>query len=627
MISEAALLTAMTFSFTYGGRPSGDLIENWAVARAERKLDGNRIQRTDVYTDKTTGLMVRRESVEYTRWNTVEWTLYFKNTSKSDTPIIADIQALDARFEQPAKGEFTLHHHTGSPYTPTDFQPFSTRIPAKTELVISTSGGRSSNSNFPYFNIEWPGGGMIAVIGWPGQWAARFAREGSNAVRVRAGQEMTRFVLHPGEEVRTPLIVLQSWQGDRIAAQNAWRRWMLAFNVPRVRGELPSPQHTPCSSHQYEEMIKADEASQINFIDRYLEEGFKIDYWWMDAGWYVNKTGWPNTGTWEVDRSRFPRGLRAISDHAHSKSVKTIVWFEPERVTPGTKLFVEHPEWLLSKDSGQRLFDLGNPDARSWLVEHVSSLIRLEGIDLYRNDFNMDPLPYWRAADPPDRQGITEIRYVTGFLAYWDELRRRFPNMLIDTCASGGRRIDIETLRRSVPLLRSDWIFEPESQQQHTYGLASWVPYYGTGTRDIDPYIFRSNMCPAINTCWDMRRRDLDYNLARRLVEQWRSVAPYYSGDYYPLTGYHIGSDVWMAWQFDRPDLGEGMVQVFRRAGSSYETARFPLRGLVPEATYEVRDLDAGSPVRLTGRELSVRGLPVSISQLPGALTITYRKL
>jgi alpha-galactosidase len=307
--------------------------------------------------------------------------------------------------------------------------------------------------------------------------------------------------------------------------------------------------------------------------------------------------------------------------------VKTIVWFEPERVTPGTKLFLEHPEWLLSKDSGQRLLDLGNPEARAWLADHVSNLIRQEGIDLYRNDFNMDPLPYWRAADPPDRQGITEIRYVTGFLAYWDELRKRFPNMLIDTCASGGRRIDIETLRRSVPLLRSDWLFEPESQQQHTYGLASWVPYYGTGTREIDPYIFRSNMCPAINTCWDMRRRDLNYDLARRLVGQWRSVATYYSGDYYPLTGYHIGSDVWMAWQFDRPDLGEGMVQVFRRAGSAYETARFQLRGLVPEASYEVRDLDAAAPLKFTGRELAEAGLPVSIKDRPGALTITYKRL
>ena len=73
----------------------------------------------------------------------------------------------------------------------------------------------------------------------------------------------------------------------------------------------------------------------------------------------------------------------------------------------------------------------------------------------------MDPLSNWRENDAEDRQGITENHLVTGYLAYWDELRRRHPNMLIDTCASGGRRNDIETLRRAVPLLRSDWLLEP----------------------------------------------------------------------------------------------------------------------------------------------------------------------
>ena len=65
---------------------------------------------------------------------------------------------------------------------------------------------------------------------------------------------------------------------------------------------------------------------------------------------------------------------------------------------------------------------------------------------MYRNDFNLDPLGFWRGADAPDRQGITEIRYVEGQYAIWDELLRRgIPGCAIDNCASGGRRIDLET--------------------------------------------------------------------------------------------------------------------------------------------------------------------------------------
>ncbi len=624
------------FSFTYGGQPSAELLKTWEVKRTLQTLDDQRTEHTFAATDPQTGLVIRCVVIEYHDFPTVEWALDFTNTGAVDTPILEDIHPLDTRLERPpftggtqggAEGEFALHHHTGSPCRPHDYQPHQTTLGPKAEKRITTSGGRSSNSDFPYFNIEWPGEGVIVVIGWPGQWSAQFTRDEGVGLRVRAGQELTHFKLHPGENVRSPLIVMQFWKGDRIRAQNLWRRWMLAHNLPRPGGKLPLAQMAACSSHQFGEMINANEANQKLFVDRYLAEGLKIDYWWMDAGWYVNQTGWPNTGTWEVDTKRFPNGLRAITDHAHAKSVKSIVWFEPERVTPGTWLYENHPEWLLGPDSSQKLLNMGNPDARRWLTEHVDTLITEQGIDLYRQDFNIDPLSYWRANDAEDRQGITEIAYVTGFLAYWDELRHRYPNMLIDTCASGGRRNDLETLRRAVPLLRSDYIFEPVSQQCHTYGIASWIPFYGTGVIHVDPYIYRSMMCPHITACWDVRRDDLDYALLRQLTTQWQHIAPYFCGDYYPLTPYRLESDVWMAWQFDRPDLGEGVVQAFRRDDSFYESARFKLRGLDADANYTLTNFDVPSEMQMNGRELMETGFLVSLTHSPSAAVITYKRV
>ena len=95
-------------------------------------------------------------------------------------------------------------------------------------------------------------------------------------------------------------------------------------------------------------MIGANEANQIMHIDRYLEERLQLNYWWMDAGWYIQQQGWPQVGTWEIDPQRFPHGFRPISQHAHERGVKTLVWFEPERVAPGTWLYEQHPEWLLT---------------------------------------------------------------------------------------------------------------------------------------------------------------------------------------------------------------------------------------------------------------------------------------
>jgi alpha-galactosidase len=98
-------------------------------------------------------------------------------------------------------------------------------------------------------------------------------------------------------------------------------------------------------------------------------------------------------------------------------------------------------------------------------------------------------------------------------------------------------------------------------------------------------------------------------------------------GDYWPLTPYSLGEDAWMAWQFDRPAGGDGMVQAFRRAACQQARATFRLRGLDPAATYEVTDLDEGKPHTHAGKDLLDRGLPVEIKDKPGAALIAYRKV
>lgn len=631
--------TSPPFSFVYGGTPSSDLLKDWSIAQNTRRLDADRTEHTLAYTDAATGLHVRCVLVAYEDFPTAEWTLYFKNTGSADTPIIEKIQALDVALSR-GEGEFVLHHNIGSPANGNDYGPLETPLGPGAAKRLAGAGGRPTNADWSYFNLEWGGQGLIIAVGWPGQWAAQLQRDGARGLHLQAGQELTHFVLHPGEEVRSPLIVLQFWKGDWIRAQNIWRRWMMAHSMPTPGGRLPQPLLLASSSRQYNEMIDADEAKQIMFIDRYLAEDIPLDYWWMDAGWYVHHGGgWPRVGTWEVDKTRFPNGLRAVSDHAHGKGLKVLVWFEPERVTAGTWLAENHPEWILGGVKGG-LLDLGNDNARRWLTEHIDGLITEQGIDLYRQDFNIDPLGYWRGADAPDRQGMTEIRHVTGYLAYWDELRRRHPDMLIDSCASGGRRNDVETMRRAVPLWRSDYAYEAIGHQCMMYGLSLWLPYHGTGTvftrnasyygsgpTPVEPYAFWSNACQGTGMGIDVRLKELDYAAIRRLLEQWRRIAPCYYGDFYPLTPWTRDPAAWMAWQFDRPEAGAGVIQVFRRHESFYEAVRLRLRGLDADAEYIVTDLETGHDHRYPGRTLLTDGLRITLDEKPAAAAVlTYRK-
>jgi len=109
-------------------------------------------------------------------------------------------------------------------------------------------------------------------------------------------------------------------------------------------------------------------------------------------------------------------------------------------------------------------------------------------------------------------------------------------------------------------------------------------------------------------------------------VAQCRELPRYFQGDYYPLTSYSKARNVWLAWQFHLPDTNEGMVQAFRREQSPFESARFPLRGLEPDAQYRISDGDsAEGPQTCTGQELMTRGLPVRMRQSPGAIVLIYR--
>jgi alpha-galactosidase len=627
------------FSFVYAGRRSSEILKNWTAKRYSKEIDARVTQYSQVYTDPQTGLEVRMEGLEYHDFPTVEWTLYFKNTGNSDTPILEDIESLDTLLERDGDGEFVLHHNKGAPASASDYEPYETSLEKNSSFSLSAKGGRPSNKDLPYFNLSWSHGGTIIVVGWPGQWSGKLDRDGENGIRVRAGQELTHFKLLPGEEVRTPRIVMMFWQGDWRRSQNLWRRWMMAHNMPRPGGSLPPPQMSGNTSREFVEMTEATDREENQFVDLYVADGLKPDYFWMDAGWYPNHGGWVNTGTWEVDASRFPTGLRAVSDHAHEKGIKIILWFEPERVTPHSWLYDHHPEWLLQAksdpgdqlyDKSWRLFNFGNPQALEWITNHIDRLITEQGVDLYRQDFNMDPLNFWRANDSPDRQGITEIRYVTGYLAYWDELRRRHPNMLLDSCASGGRRNDVESLRRAVPLTRSDYLLEPVeplSQQMQTLGMAQWIPFFGTGTSGVDPYVFRSQMTPAIITSWDLRRKDADTTAMRRLVEQWRTVAPNYYGDFYPLSSYSLSNEVWAAMQFDRPELGEGFVEVFRRSRSPYDTAHIRLEGLDPNAHYHLANLDTSVTTDAPGKELMEDGIELQLKHAPDSALVTYKRI
>jgi alpha-galactosidase len=126
----------------------------------------------------------------------------------------------------------------------------------------------------------------------------------------------------------------------------------------------------------------------------------------------------------------------------------------------------------------------------------------------------------------------------------------------------------------------------------------------------------------------------------RNMVAQLKLVRPYYYGDYYPLLPCSENSDCttdpskersaafeWAAWQFNRPEQADGIVQAFRRDEDQETTKDLGLRGLDPTATYEITDLDTKTPHTASGSDLMLHGLHVEIKEKREAVIIVYKKV
>ena len=392
------LLTAThlpPFSFIYDGQSSSKVLPAWGRAETDKTLDQHRTRHVIGWTNNV--LQVRCVAVEYKDYPMVEWTVYLKNISPtSPTPILQGIQGLDITLSRTNGSEFILHGNKGDFTTADSYEPFQTTLNPSTVTGFSplSDTGKSTDgpNGWPYYNLEVLGGGIVIAVGWPGQWASSFTRDAGTDLRIQAGQQLTHLILNPGEEIRTPLIALLFWQGTNvIRAQNIWRHWYIAHEIPRVKGRPPSA--------MTQIQVGGDDTNGVN---TYLRAGIKPDICWRDAGgsypWYPSSTGpyqgdnsWFNTGTWVVDPKKYPHGFKPFSDWIHAQGMAFLLWMEPERVgDPKSWLATNHPEWLLPATGTTygAILNEGNPAAFHWLTNHIDGLIKSNGIDWYREDLN-----------------------------------------------------------------------------------------------------------------------------------------------------------------------------------------------------------------------------------------------
>lgn len=606
----------------------------------EAALPAGDWQRDEVQTRRVGELTVKVTRRYHTE-NFFETWVDVANESDRRSGQITGLTGLDAELS--VSGTLDWDSIRGDSIGPKAFLPQRREVPDGETLTFESWKGRSSQEKtFPYFDLTDGDRTVIFGVGWTGNWRYTLRRDGDR-VRVCIGVTDCDLYLEPGESIRSALVTV--YLGDAgdglITAHQKYIRTVRAVWSPEFEGETPMIFAPTCFDRYFWKIPEwRGEKMQLQCVEA-AKKCDCMDAFWVDASWF--REGFPN-GVGNYDFTpELPNGLVKIAEETHRMGRRLILWFEPERVQRGSDVFRDHPDWLLGRkeiapddwNANSFLFNLGNDEAREWLLKTLCRIIAENGVDIYRQDCNINPLFWWRDGDLPGKAGYTENRYVLGLYRLWDDLKKVFPKLLIDNCASGGRRLDPEMNRRSVSLWRSDNGCEPCSDkhpsdifnQCQTMGLSRYMPYHQTGVWETEANFVRSAATGGLTFNYAYLDETLDYDVINRAVREVSGLRRFWNGDFTPLTEVTTEADVWAAFELSLED--EGFALFFRRSDCEEATRTFALAMLDPSAAYEITLTDEQyreTKKICSGSELT-GGFAVTIPGKRESLLLKYRKI
>ncbi|MCL2814982.1 MAG: alpha-galactosidase [Oscillospiraceae bacterium] len=600
-------------------------------------------EQTVIVMETGGNLQITLLAAYYENYGAYEWTIWFENTGTKNTGVISKIKAADMCFagDNPVLSGILGDHQN-------QYRPYEHKLNENSENNVNFKSeiGKPTHIYFPYFNLEHGDGGTLIALGWGGTWEADFSVSGGNTHFTAVSTNNLRTYLKPGESIRTALMAFIRYETrDKDRATNLWRRWYINCSMPRqnAAGESLRPFSTTCISGDTGLPNSDGSISERHFtwkpsLEKMLSENIRPTYRWFDAGWYfdpykktVESDWWGTVGTWELDAEKWPGGtFYESTEFSRQNGMKTLVWFEPERVTHIEGLAANYgykKEWAMSDGGNVISNNIGDPECLKWTAERIISMMDKNGVEMYREDNNCYPTKCWQNADAAqgeNRSGITENKAVSAHYKLWDMIidycRQNSKDTFVDSCASGGGRNDLESMRRGIPLLRSDSDRTTTSLRlSMTTAFNKWIPFCGALTTEQvgqldpdgkrDPYIFRASYLPIFNISAQWTQDPAtDFDMIRFGINEWNSVKEYLLEDFYVLTDWKPESDKtgWTSYMFYDPEKGGGALLGFRMEECEKSTCEIRLSMLEASKTYELKDADTGLIGRFSGSELGL---------------------
>jgi alpha-galactosidase len=482
---------------------------------------------------------------------------------------------------------------------------------------------------------------FIGQLAWSGGYSFEFdldadmgTTERVSRLFFRAGPDAPtpQRIITPGETVSTPEMHMGLTFGDldvAIQSMHEHLRKSVFMPQPRGRGGWIESGIGP------EIEITVDQV--FHAIDNAAEVGAEVFF--IDASWYAPPQGnwWSTVGDWQVDRKRFPQGLKPFRDRVHAKGMLWGLWVDAERIGNESRIIKEHPDWLAAAYDGEKRLggqlDLANPEAARWMEEQIIRVIEENKLEFFRLDYNTNP----GAGIKSVRDGFVENgywRYYETLYAIYDRLRVRFPDVIFENCAGGGGRTDIGQVRRFSHTWVTDWQIAPRSFTITNGMTMALPPEYvdrligGQSGHTAAEFNFQSRLLlfvrPTFGFLYPMgsKKNPLVLSRMKRWAKLYKDfVRPFMNtGRIYHHTPEMDGYDPhgWGVLELASYDRTRGICGLFQLSAPTTPEYLLQLRGLDVSRRYRVTWDNSGQVCEVDGFMLMKQGV---IIRLEGALT------
>ena len=513
------------------------------------------------------------------------------------------------------------------------------RYPKKRRLEtgiqsVGSMRGHSSHEHNPFVILKRPTADEFQgeVIGfsliYSGNFLAQAEVDTHDTTRVLLGinPEWFDWKLEPGEEFQTPeAVMVYTDRGMNDMSQTFHR----LFQKRLARGYWRDRERPILINNWEATYFDFTEERIVEIAKKAKEQG--IELFVLDDGWFGKRTSErAGLGDWKANPERLPEGITGLAQKIEALGMKFGLWFEPEMVNKDSDLYREHPDWILSvperrQSQGryQYVLDFSRKEVVDYIYDRMAEILGSGKVSYVKWDMNRSITECWSAALPADRQGEVFHRYILGVYDLYDRLNTAFPEVLFESCASGGGRFDPGLLYYAPQGWASDDTDAAE-RLKIQYGTSYCYPISSIGAHvsaSPNHQIMRSTplYTRANVACFGTFGYELDLNrltaeeqeeVKRQtaFMKKYRSVLQF--GSFYRLESPFEGNvTAWMSVSGDRKTAVVGWYRTLNGINMGY--TRVKLRGLEPDSVYRVSE-DGALRGEYYGDELMNVGLVTS---------------